>query len=125
LIVAKADTKVAKGFWKHLGTSGGNVRMTRDDQIEEVLGVKKSSVNIFSVANDTDNKIQVVIDKRLMGVEDWHFHPLVNTATLELRREDVLKFLDSIGRKYVTVDLEEEVQETEKPAAPQKKVAEE
>lgn len=33
LVIAKQDTKIEKGFWKKMGTTGGNVRFAKDEQM--------------------------------------------------------------------------------------------
>ena len=67
----------------------GNLRGGSVERMEEVLGAKKGAVCLFSLVNDTQNLVNLVMDKRLMGDEFdlIGYHPMVNTATLSLSRE--------------------------------------
>jgi Ala-tRNA(Pro) deacylase len=41
----------------------------------------------------------VVLDSALMAHEVLNFHPLVNTGTTAISRQDLLKFLEATGHK--------------------------
>ncbi len=59
-IVAKHDTILEKAFWKHLGTSGGNVSLSRENHVEEILKSKRGHLNPFTLANDTQKKVEKI-----------------------------------------------------------------
>jgi len=45
--------------------------------MEQILGVKAGAVNLFSIVNDTGNKIKLIIDSRLTSEFDYvAFHPM-------------------------------------------------
>ena len=44
----------------------------------------------FAVVNDTDGRVTMVLDANLMEHERVNFHPLVNTMTTGVSREDLL-----------------------------------
>ncbi|MFA5996048.1 MAG: prolyl-tRNA synthetase associated domain-containing protein [Patescibacteria group bacterium] len=69
------------------------------------LGLTPGSVSPFGLINDVNKEVIVVIDNDLWHHEHVNFHPNVNTATLELDREDFKKFLQWSGQKVMTVDL--------------------
>ena len=59
------------------------------------LGARKGCLTLFSVLNDTENAVKLVIDKRL--TEDFTylgFHPMVNTATSAITRESMMQFCE-------------------------------
>lgn len=47
-----------------------------------------------------------------MEYENWAFHPMDNTASLELNKDEILKkYLEKIGKtKYLTLNLEGEAE---------------
>jgi Ala-tRNA(Pro) deacylase len=54
-------------------------------------------VTPFGVINDTAHRITMVLDAALMGHGIINAHPLVNTMTTSIARQDLLKFLESTG----------------------------
>ena len=58
--------------------------------------------------HDTDNAVQLVIDKTVADQALWGCHPCINTASLRLRAADILeKFLPAIHHAPIFVDLPE------------------
>jgi prolyl-tRNA synthetase len=132
LISARHDTVIERAFYKKLGTSYSNCRMAKPEVLQAVLGVAPGSVTPFGLANDTEKKVKAfALDENLLKEEWLSFHPLVNTQTIEIKRDDFLKWLASIDRKYEALNLSEKEEVAAKPekkeAAPkeQKKGAEE
>lgn len=78
LVVAAHDTQIdMKGLTTHLKAGSGNLRAGDEDIMEELLGVKKGSVNLFSILNDTAKKVILIVDKRLHDdAELIAFHPM-------------------------------------------------
>jgi Ala-tRNA(Pro) deacylase len=69
------------------------------------LGVTPGSVTAFAVVNDTAGEVTLVLDSNLMTGQDINFHPLINTATLRIGRDDLLAFLRGTGHEPLVVDL--------------------
>ncbi|MDR6952445.1 Ala-tRNA(Pro) deacylase [Ancylobacter sp. 3268] len=67
--------------------------------LEEVLGVKPGSVTAFGPVNDTGGRVGVIIDAGLMEHETINCHPLVNTATTSIARDDLVRFLRATGHE--------------------------
>lgn len=62
--------------------------------MEQILGVKKGAVSLLSIVNDTEKKVHLIIDQRLMNDFDHvAFHPMQNDATTAIRREDLHKII--------------------------------
>jgi Ala-tRNA(Pro) deacylase len=74
----------------------GRVSFGTPELLEEVLGVKPGSVTPLGAANDREGRATIVLDAALMRYERLNFHPLVNTRTTGLAREDFLKFLEAV-----------------------------
>jgi Ala-tRNA(Pro) deacylase len=96
LIVAHHGTRVDL---KKLPPIIGSARLSfgRAELLEEVLGVKPGSVTAFAVMNDGAGQVRVVIDQNLMAFETINLHPLENSATTSIAREDLLRFIRAAG----------------------------
>lgn len=93
LVVAQHDTKVdMKILARHLGTGGSNLRNGETDQMQEMLGVLPGSVNLFSIINDTDGKVGLIMDKKVHEASFVAVHPMTNTATCQISN-DLMKFV--------------------------------
>jgi len=104
LVVALEDTAVdLKKLPKRIGAA--RLSFGRAELLEEVLGVKPGSVTPFALMNDAGHRVRVVLDERMMAHEVLNFHPLVNTATTSIRREDFLRFLEATGHEPLIVDV--------------------
>lgn len=81
-----------------------------------MLKAQKGSVNLFSLANDEKKEVKkLLIDEKLYTFDKWAFHPMDNTATVEIQRDDAIKFLDHFKIPYEKIDLTQEVKVEEKP----------
>jgi Ala-tRNA(Pro) deacylase len=69
------------------------------ERLKRCLGVEAGSVSAFSLINDTDRAVDVVIDEDLKSADRVGFHPNDNTATLTVRSADFLKFLAWTGHR--------------------------
>jgi Ala-tRNA(Pro) deacylase len=68
LVVAVHDTEIdMKALTTHFKAGSGNLRAGDEQVMESILGVKKGAVNLFSIVNDTENKVKLVVDSRLVA----------------------------------------------------------
>ena len=65
----------------------------------EVLGVTPGSVTAFAVINDPGGRVRVILDRHLMGCDRINAHPLENTATTNIARDDLLRFIRASGHE--------------------------
>ena len=107
LVVAAHDTAVdMKQLTKSLGVGSGNLRQGDAEKLEGILGVQGGSVNLFSIVNDVDNAVTLVVDQRLWNDFDYvGFHPMVNTATVAISREDMQKVVELSGHEPTIMDF--------------------
>jgi len=74
------------------------------------LKSKKGALNPFSLANDSTHQIKkLIIEEKLFTFEHWAFHPMDNSATVELSREDFFKFLTHYEVPFERLDLLEQL----------------
>ena len=98
LVVAQSSTKVdLKALSKRLGA--GRFSFGNADLLMSVLGVAPGSVTAFAVANDTAKRVKIVIDQSLMAHDSLNCHPLENTATTNIARDDLLRFIRATGHE--------------------------
>ena len=69
--------------------------------LEDAAIELKSLHRLLGAINDTAGRITVVLDAGLMAHETINAHPLINTMTTSISRDDLLKFLREIGRAHV------------------------
>ncbi|MBF9233003.1 prolyl-tRNA synthetase associated domain-containing protein [Microvirga alba] len=111
LITAKHETPIdLKRAHEAIGASG-RLSFGSADQLRAILGVEPGSVTPFAVANDTQRQVTVILDANLMEHERVNFHPLVNSMTTGVSREDLLRFLHSTGHDPLILRLPEPPQE--------------
>lgn len=83
----------------------GRLSFGSPDRLWRVLGIRPGSVSPFTVINDTDHQVQVILDKIMMEAALVNYHPLDNARTTGLTPQDLLKFFDSTGHRPVIMDL--------------------
>lgn len=98
LIIAKSTTRVdLKALSKRL--NAGRMSFGKPDLLMARLGVTPGSVTAFSVINDTDRRVRVVFDQELMVHDSINCHPLENTATTNIARDELLRFIRASGHE--------------------------
>lgn len=97
LVVALADAAIdLKGLHRVLGASG-RFSFGSAELMMELLGVTPGSVTPFGVINDAGGRVAVVLDAAMMEHAVLNYHPLDNTMTTTIARDDLVKFLEATG----------------------------
>ena len=105
LVVAESHTPVdLKNLHKKIGAA--RLSFGKAELLMEVLGVAAGSVTALALINDDQKRVSVVVDERLMGYERINCHPLVNTATTSLARDDLLRFMRATGHDPLIVAID-------------------
>lgn len=74
------------------------------EDLDRMLGVVTGAVGPFGVLNDEEQKVKVYIDAEFReGLMDAH--PNINTATMFLKADDVLRLLQEMGRTAEYIEL--------------------
>ena len=95
-----------KSLRKELGTS--SLSFASPERLMQYLGVIPGAVSPFGVANDTDCRVQVVLDSDLMGMDPLNFHPLDNCRTTAVSADGLVRFLESTGHRPEFIDFKPE-----------------
>ena len=97
LVTALEDADIdLKSLHRRLGASG-RLSFGSAEQMRATLGVDPGSVTPFGVLNDTERRVAVVLDAAMMAQQTLNFHPLTNTMTTSIGRDDLLRFLAATG----------------------------
>ena len=107
LISAVEDTRIDLKKVHELIGGTGRVSFGSAELLQEVLGVEPGSVTPLAAINDTTGRVTVILDERLMDYERINVHPLVNTMTTGVQRDDLVRFLASTGHQPRIVALAE------------------
>lgn len=83
----------------------GKLSFASEIRMEKYLGVKPGSVTPFGLINDQEHHVTVFLDQTLQNAEKLSFHPCINTASLIIKRKDLIKFLDYCGNQYLWMDV--------------------
>jgi Ala-tRNA(Pro) deacylase len=98
LVIAEAHTPVdLKALPKAIGSA--RLSFGKAELLEAVLGVTPGSVTALALINDRDRRVSVVVDERLMSYDMINCHPLENTATTSLSRDDLMRFIRACGHE--------------------------
>ena len=76
-----------------------------DGHMRDYLQTVPGSVSALELLFDTEKHVQLVIDKDLMADEYISGHPGISTSTLRLKREDMLRFVESTGHSPTYINL--------------------
>lgn len=104
LVVCLEETDVDL---KRLPAKIGAARLSfgRPELLVEVLGVEPGSVTPFALINDTEHRVSVVLEARMMRHEVLNYHPLVNSATMSIAASDLVRFIRACGHEPKLVEL--------------------
>lgn len=98
LVVALEDARIdLKTLHKRLGS--GRLSFGNAELLDEMLGVPPGSVTPFALVNDKAVRVRPVLDADLMTRDPLNFHPLENTATTTIARDDLLRFIAACGHE--------------------------
>lgn len=91
----RVDTKtLAKSF------GAQSFSFASPELLMELLDVTPGSVTPFGLTHDTNHRIQVLVDIDAWNTGLFAFHPMVNTATLNIDKDGFEKFLKYTGHGY-------------------------
>ena len=93
---------------KDLSAQIGSARLSfaGAQEMAQFLDITPGSVSVMGLMNDTDNRVQLLIDRCVAECPVFACHPCVNTSSLRMRTQDMLeRFLPAVHHAPIVVDL--------------------
>ncbi|MFM4724033.1 prolyl-tRNA synthetase associated domain-containing protein [Aeromonas veronii] len=75
------------------------------ERLDAVLGLTPGSVTLLAMVRDREKAVELVVDEAIWQAEQVQCHPLVNTATLIIRLDDVRRLLTHLDREAIVMRL--------------------
>lgn len=69
----------------------------KPDLLMDVMGVEPGSVTPFGLINDTQCRLNVILEDKMMALPLLNYHPLQNTATTSITAAGLIAFITSCG----------------------------
>ena len=85
--------------------ASGRVSFGKPEALMDYLGVEPGSVTALGAINDEEGQVTFILDESLMENEIINCHPLRNTATTSIGRDDLLSFIRATGHEPVVLKV--------------------
>lgn len=80
-----------------------------EEQLASLLHLTPGSATIFGLQYDTENRVQLVVDRDLLDEAYFGCHPCINTSTIRLKTSDVFdRLTHALHHNYTLVTLKGE-----------------
>ena len=104
LLSVEENTKVdLKKIMNFIGSK--KLSFAKAEYLESILGIEPGSVSPFALINDVDKKVLFFLDKNFLNYKKLNFHPLVNTATVNIATSDMIKFIEEKHNPIKYIDF--------------------
>ncbi|MCD7904753.1 MAG: prolyl-tRNA synthetase associated domain-containing protein [Clostridiales bacterium] len=75
-----------------------------EDYLEKFLDLTPGSVTVLGLMNDRENNVRLLIDEDILKQEYVGMHPCINTSSIKLKTEDLIKkLLPAMGHDYTVI----------------------
>ncbi len=89
---------------KEIGTS--RLSFADGSYMEQFLDITPGSLSVLGLMNDTQHKVQLLIDEALLAEEYIGFHPCINTSSLKVKTSDLMeRIIPAMGHEPRMVTL--------------------
>jgi len=93
-----------KDLSKQIGSS--RLSFAPPEKMEELLGCSPGSASVLGLANDTERRVHLILDRDVAVSERFACHPCDNTGSLTIATRDLLeKVLPHVGHSWDVVEL--------------------
>ena len=75
------------------------------ERLKKHLGIDPGAVSLLALMKDSENNVEVFIDKEIWEDEAILCHPLVNTSTLVVPHKDMKSFLEKTGHGVRLIEV--------------------
>lgn len=93
---------------KQVATAIGvkRLRFATPEELYHYIGVTPGSVTPLGIINDTANAVTLLLDADFLLHKQISMHPLENTSTVTLSREDFMRFITACGQHGCFIDFD-------------------
>ncbi|MCP4623300.1 MAG: prolyl-tRNA synthetase associated domain-containing protein [bacterium] len=104
LVIVPAEKRIDI---KALPGAVGSTRLSfgSAQRLKKYLGVEPGAVTLFAIFNDPKCNVELIVDESLWQAEAFQFHPLVNTSTLVISRDNLMRFIELRGHELRFLDI--------------------
>ena len=83
-----------------------------EDKLYELLGVRPGSITPLGLVFDEAHQVNLLINREVLALEEIGMHPLVNTASIAMKTEDLMKvYFPFTGHEPQILDIPGETEE--------------
>jgi len=86
-----------------LGVKG--LTFASEADLMKYLALERGAVTPLGVLNDEERAVTVVLDRAVLGYRSIGVHPNVNTASLWLKPNDLVRAVEHHGNKIIIMDM--------------------
>jgi Ala-tRNA(Pro) deacylase len=86
----------------------GKLTFASPERMNRYLGLQPGSVSLFGLIHDKEDHVYVFFDEKLKSAKRLSFHPNLNTASLVITFDDMIRFLTWAGNTYEFLKLYDE-----------------
>ena len=78
----------------------------KPEELINILKIEPGSVTPLAVINDENNEVTIILDEEMKD-HDLLVHPLVNTATVKINFNDLIKLFKDQKTNYIVTNIPE------------------
>ena len=102
LMIPEEKTFRSSDISKQAGSS--RLHFAEPEYMLEMIDTTPGSASVMGLMNDTENRVQLLVDESLLHQEYIGCHPCINTSSLRIKREDIFdRFLSAVDHDWITV----------------------
>ncbi|MDE5639112.1 MAG: prolyl-tRNA synthetase associated domain-containing protein [Odoribacter sp.] len=104
LVIFDCEQNLAIHDLEHL-LKQGKLSFASEKRLVKYLGIYPGSVSPFGLVNDEGHHVCVFLDENLRQAEKLSFHPNDNRASLAIKTEDFIRYMEASGNAYEWIKL--------------------
>ena len=85
----------------------GKLSFASEERMGKYLGVKPGSVTPLALINDRDKHVKLFIDADIKKGTKVSFHPCINTASIVIKTDDLIRFLGHTQNEVEWLEIAE------------------
>jgi len=106
LLIPGSKVFQTKELSKQIGTS--RLSFASAEHMEQFLDITPGSLSVLGLANDIEQRVQLLIDEDILKCPTFGCHPCINTSTLRFSTQDLMqKLIPAMGHTPTMVRLPE------------------